>query len=83
MSKTLTIRNIAEPAWERFVQVAQKNHRNPEAHARYLVEREAESQPAETGEDLLTAYAQMPAPEVNPDAIESFQASRGRRSTRS
>jgi hypothetical protein len=82
MSKTLTIRNIDEPAWHRFVQVARKNHRNAEAHARFLVEREAGQLPAETGEDLLAAYAQMPPPEVDVAEIERFQAGRGRRSNR-
>ena len=82
MSKTLTIRNIADTAWEKFRQAAKKNHRNPEAHARYLVEREGEQQAAETGEDLMAAYAQMPPPEVETAAIETFQASRGRKSNR-
>src|SRR5258706_4796768 len=82
MGKTLTIRNIPEPVYQRFAEVARKNHRNAEAHGRFIIERETEQQPAETGGDLLAAYAQMPPPNVDVAEIESFQARRGQRSNR-
>jgi hypothetical protein len=79
---TLTIRGIPEKVYYKFTDVAKRNHRNAEAHGRWLIHREAEG-PAETGEDLLTAYAELPPPDVDVSAIERLQTSRGRRSNRS
>jgi len=83
MGKTLTIRNIPELVYQRFAEAARKNHRNAEAHGRFLIERETEREPLETCGDILDAYAELPPPKVAVEDIESHQASRGRRSRRS
>lgn len=82
MSKTLTIRNIPDRVYRRFTEMAQKNHRNAEAHGRFLIEQATESAPLETCGEILDAYAELPPPKVTVEAIESYQAGRGRRSKR-
>jgi plasmid stability protein len=80
--RTLVIRNIPEAVFERFTEIARRNHRNTEAHGRFLLERESLEQPAETGEELLAVHERMSPPDVDPAEIESFQKKRGRRSNR-
>jgi hypothetical protein len=82
MGKTLTIRNIPEPIYNRFAEMARKSHRNAEAHGRFLIERETQQEPLETCGEILDAYAELPLPKVDVATIEFHQASRGRRSRR-
>ena len=82
MGKTLTIRNIPEPIYRQFAEMARKNHRNVEAHGRFLIEQEARRGSLETCGDILDTYAEFPSPDVAADAIESYQTSRGGRSKR-
>ncbi len=82
MSKTLTIRNNPDSVYQRFVAIARRNHRNAEAHGRFLIELETEQQPLETCGELLEAYLAEPPPKVDVKTIEKYQASRGRRSSR-
>jgi hypothetical protein len=82
MSKTLTIRNIPEPVYHRFTELARKSHRNAEAHGRFLIERETQSEPLDTCGEILDAYAELPPPNVEVADIEAYQANRGRRSRR-
>jgi hypothetical protein len=80
--KTITVRNLDDDVAERLAEVAAANHRNTEAHVRFLIEREVSAAPAETGGELLERIWSEPAPEVDLKAIEAFQTSRGRRSNR-
>lgn len=80
--KTITVRNLEDEVAERLAQVAADNHRNTEAHVRFLIEREVAAAPAETGGELLDRIWAEPAPEVDLKAVEAFQAARGRRSHR-
>lgn len=82
MGHTLTVRNISKRAFARFSEVARRNHRNPEAHVRFLIEREAEQDPLDTCGEILDYDSQRPAPDVKVAEIEAFQARRGRRSNR-
>jgi plasmid stability protein len=82
MGKTLTIRNIPEDVYDRFAAVARSQHRNAEAHGRFLIEQATLREPLDTCGQLLDAYATLPPPNVAVEKIESYQASRGRRSPR-
>ena len=82
MGKTLTIRNIPEDIYERFAEVARTHHRSAEAHGRFLIEQATLREPRETCGQVLDAYATLPPPDVAVETIESYQASRGRRSPR-
>ena len=79
--KTLTVRNLEDEMFDEFAARARQQQRNPEAHARFLIEREA-SGAAETCGELLDWIESQPAPEVEIAAIDAFQAGRGRRSNR-
>ena len=80
--KTLTVRNLKPEVFEEFARRAQSLHRNPEAHARFLIEQEALSVPAETCGELCDRIWADPPPEVNEKAVDSYLAERGRRSPR-
>jgi plasmid stability protein len=80
--KTLTVRNLEDEVAARFAEVAAANHRNAEAHARFLIEREVSAQPADTGGELSERVWSDPAPAVDLKAVDSYLAHRGRRSPR-
>jgi plasmid stability protein len=79
---TLTIRGIDEEVFEQFKNRAKENERNAEAHARYLIQREAETGILRTAGELLDSMQGQPPPNVSVEAIEEFQRTRGKRSSR-
>jgi len=80
--KALTIRNIEDEVFENFTRRAKENERNPEAHARFLIQAESKGERIDTAEDLLADLWARPAPGVDPVAVEKFLAGRGKRSNR-
>lgn len=80
----ITIRNLPEKVLERLGEVARANHRNSEAHVRFLIEREvaAAAAPADTCGELAERIWAEPAPDVDVKAVDSYLAARGRRSNR-
>jgi plasmid stability protein len=80
--KTLTVRNLEDEVAARFAELAAANHRNAEAHARFLIEREVSAQPADTGGELADRVWGDPAPEVDLKAVDAYLTTRGRRSAR-
>jgi len=80
--KTLTVRNLEDEVAARFADVAAANHRNAEARARFLIEREVSCLPADTGGELVERVWSDPAPEVDLKAVDAYLSSRGRRSPR-
>ncbi len=80
--KTLTVRNLKDDVIQRFAELAAANHRNAEAHARFLIEREVSAQPADTCGEILDWLWSTPAPDVDIKVIDRILATRGRRSNR-
>jgi hypothetical protein len=80
--KTITVRNLDDEVAERLAEVAAANHRNAEAHVRFLIEKEVACAPADTCGDLLDRLWAAPAPNVDVKAIDTYLARRGRRSNR-
>ena len=79
--KTLTVRNLDEDVFERFAERARQQQRNPEAHARFVIEQEAHGA-AETCGELLDWIESQPVPDVDESLLETFSKQRGRRSPR-
>ena len=80
--KTLTVRRLPEDVLARFTEVAEQNHRNAEAHARFLIEREVAGSPADTCGELAARIWADPAPDVDVKRVDEYLAARGRRSDR-
>ena len=80
--KSLTVRNLDDQVMARLAELAAANHRNVEAHVRFLIEREVAATPAETAGELADRVWTDAAPEVDLKAINRYVASRGRRSNR-
>ena len=80
--KALTIRNIDDEVFEKFARRAKENERNPEAHARFLIQLESQSAPLETCGEILDAMTAAPPPAVDVSDIENYLNQRGRRSNR-
>ena len=80
--KTITVRNLPDDVHSRLVELASANHRNVEAHVRYLIEREVATAPVDTCGDLVDRIWNEPAPEVDLKTIDKYLATRGRRSNR-
>ncbi|MSU58834.1 MAG: hypothetical protein EXS35_11830 [Pedosphaera sp.] len=80
--KAIVVRNLTAEVLERFKEVAASNHRNAEAHARFLIEREVSAAPADTCGELAERIWADPAPDVDVKKVDSYLATRGRRSNR-
>jgi len=76
------VRNLDDEVMARLAELATANHRNVEAHVRFLIEREVAATPAETAGELAERVWTDPAPEVDLKAIDRYLALRGRRSNR-
>lgn len=80
--KTLTVRGLDESVYDQFAKRAREQHRNPEAHARFVIEREATGQTLETCGELLDWIESQPAPQVDETVLANFEQQRKRRSPR-
>jgi plasmid stability protein len=80
--KTLLIREVPDEIHEALVSEAERNRRSKEKQALFLLEQALGARPAETCGELLAIYESMPAPNVDPAAMEDYLATRGRRSNR-
>jgi plasmid stability protein len=82
MRENLSVRKLPDEVYQRFVRVAEREHRSAEAQARFLIERAAQPVLAETCDELLDAYANSPAPALDADMFARHLAQHGRRSPR-
>jgi plasmid stability protein len=80
--KTLLIREIPDDVHDSLVLEAENNRRSKEKHALFLLEAALSRKTADTCGELLDFYESMPAPNVDVKKIDSFLATRGRRSNR-
>jgi len=80
--KTLLIREVPDAVHDSLVAEAEKQKRSKEELALQLIESALEHRTAETCGELLDRIWSEPAPEVDVEAIDSYLASRGRRSNR-
>lgn len=78
----LLIRNLPEEVNVRLEQLARVERRSKEKQAMVLIENGLGLGSADTCGELLDRLLAKPTPEVDPREIDSFIASRGRRSRR-
>ena len=78
----LLIRNLPKKVNARLEQLAKAERRSKEKQAMVLIENALGHGPADTCGELLDRLLAKPPPEVDPKEIDSFIASRGRRSKR-
>jgi plasmid stability protein len=80
--KTLLIREIPDEIHDSLVLEAESNRRSKEKHALFLLETALSQRAADTCGELLDRLWSEPAPNVDVKEIESYLATRGRRSKR-
>jgi len=80
--KTLLIREIPDEIHDSLVLEAESNRRSKEKHALFLLETALSRRAADTCGELLDFYESAPAPDVDIKKIDSYLATRGRRSKR-
>ena len=80
--KTLLIRDVPDEVHELLVSEAERNRRSKEKQALYLIETSLATRPADTCSELLERMWVEPPPDVDPDAIDAYLATRGKRSNR-
>lgn len=80
--KTLLIREIPDEIHDSLVLEAESNRRSKEKHALFLLEAALSRKAADTCRELLDRIWSEPAPNVDVKEIDSYLATRGRRSKR-
>ena len=78
----ILIRGVPDQVVVALERDAEQNQRSRETHALYLIESALAQGPAETCGELLDAYDAAPVPQVDVARIDSYLATRGRRSNR-
>jgi plasmid stability protein len=78
----LLIRDLPEEINARLEALAKAQRRSKEKQAMVLIEMALAENVLETGPELLAAMDKMPVPDVDVKEIDSYLASRGRRSRR-
>lgn len=80
--KTLLIRDVPDEVHDMLVSEAERNRRSKEKQALYLIETSLATRPADTCGELLERLWSEPPPDVDPDAIDAYLATRGKRFNR-
>jgi hypothetical protein len=80
--KTLLIRDVPDELHDLLVSEAARNRRSKEKQALYLIETSLATRPADTCSELLERLWIDPPPDVDPDAIDAYLATRGKRCNR-
>ena len=78
----ILIRGVPDQVVVALERDAEHHQRSKEMHALYLIESALMHGPAETCGELMDAYDAAPPPQVDVAQIDSYLATRGRRSNR-